>query len=269
MVDTFSGGVIPETLINKGQKNFQLKKRRKINTFVCISTLDSKKRRDIIENRKAAGRGLLFICKSDSGYKTMTENQNTNTTILNEIIRPCIDSDNVCITKDGVKVCDCVLLDNGNISGYTEDHTKALYSFDKDSWYFGKDIGRNNLVSLKDRTESERKEIVAKAHEKARENREQKKNINDLAKAMLEQTMTEDQIQAILGNETTMLLDSSVASVMLGAMIKSALAGSFKAFEAVRDTAGYRPKDISQVDLNANVITEADKSLIDKALKTG
>lgn len=200
----------------------------------------------------------------------MTENTNTNKSILGEVIRPCIDSDSVCITKDGVKVCECVLLDNGNISGYTEDHTKALYVFDKDSWFFGSDIGRcNNLISLKDRTESERKEIREKALESYRENLDRKKNINDLAKAMLEQTLSEKQLSSILGDNTTMLLDNTVASAMLGAMIQGALNGSFKCFEAVRDTAGYRPKDISQVDLNANVLTEADKSLIDKALKTG
>ena len=200
----------------------------------------------------------------------MTENTNTNKSILGEVIRPCIDSDNVCITKDGVKVCDCVLNDNGNISGYTEDHTKALYVFAKDSWYFGRDIGRyNNLVSLADRTEEERKYYGSIGGLKAKENRDAKKNINDLAKAMLEQTLSEKQIKGILGDNTTMLLDNSVASAMLGAMIQGALNGSFKCFEAVRDTAGYRPKDISQVDLNANVLTDADKSLIDKALRTG
>lgn len=198
----------------------------------------------------------------------MTENMNTNKSILGEVIRPCIDSDSVCITKDGVKVCECVLLDNGNISGRTEEGKKALYRFDNDSWYFGSDIGRNNLIDLAGNTERAR-ELGSIGGKKAKENREAKKNINDLAKAMLEQTMTEDQIKAVLGNDTNVLMDSSVASVMLGAMIKSALAGSFKAFEAVRDTAGYRPKDISQVDLNANVLTEADKSLIDKALRTG
>ena len=198
----------------------------------------------------------------------MTENKNTNTTILNEIIRPCIDGDNVCITKDGVKVCECVLQDNGDIKGISEDGKKALYKFDSDSWYFGSDISKLNLVSLSDRTKDERLEIVKKSHDKARENREQKKNINDLAKAMLEQTLSEKQIKGILGDNTTMLLDNTVASAMLGAMIQGALNGSFKCFEAVRDTAGYRPKDIQQVDLNAS-LTEADKSLIDKALKTG
>lgn len=199
----------------------------------------------------------------------MTENTNTNNSILGEVIRPCIDSDNVCITKDGVKVCECVLLDNGDIKGISDDGKRALYKFDSDSWYFGSDISKLNLVSLSDRTKDERLEIVKKSHDKARENREQKKNINDLAKAMLEQTLSEKQIKSILGDNTTMLLDNSVASAMLGAMIQGALNGSFKCFEAVRDTAGYRPKDISQVDLNANVLTEADKSLIDKALRTG
>ena len=199
----------------------------------------------------------------------MTENTTNNNSILGEVIRPCIDSDNVCITKDGVKVYDCVLNDNGNISGYTEDHTKALYVFDKDSWYFGSDIGRcNNLISLKDRTESERNEIREKALKSYRENLERKKDFNELARAMLEQTMSEVQIKAVLGDSSGMLLDSSVASVMLGAMIQGALNGSFKCAEFVRDSAGYRPKDIQQVDLNAS-LTEADKSLIDKALKTG
>lgn len=198
----------------------------------------------------------------------MTENTTNNNSILGEVIRPCVDSDNVCITKDGVKVIDCSLSDNGNIEGYTEDHTKAVYDFKSDKWYFGKGIGKINLVNLADRTEEERKRLGSIGGLKAKENREAKKNINDLAKAMLEQTMTEVQIKAILGEDTNVLLDSSVASVMLGAMIKSALNGSFKAFEAVRDTAGYRPKDIQQVDLNAS-LTEADKSLIDKALKTG
>lgn len=199
----------------------------------------------------------------------MTENMNTNNSILGEVIRPCIDSDNVCITKDGVKVCECVLQDNGDIKGISEDGKKALYRFDNDSWYFGSDISKLNLISLKERTKDERLEIIAKANEKKRENIEKKKNFNELAKAMLEQTMTENQIKAVLGDSSGMLLDSSVASVMLGAMIQGALNGSFKCAEFVRDTAGYRPKDISQVDLNANVLTEADKSLIDKALKTG
>jgi hypothetical protein len=46
------------------------------------------------------------------------------------------------------------------------------------------------------------------------------------------------------------------------AMMERALAGDVKAYTALRDTAGEKPAD--SLDLNANVITEADQSLIEK-----
>lgn len=195
-------------------------------------------------------------------------NDNVKSELLNEITRPCVDNDHVCFTNDNVKISECVVLDNGNIKGITENNVKALYIFDDDKWLFGSEIGYANLIPLTDSKERAR-ELGSKGGLKAKENREQKKNINELAKAMLEQTMTEKQIKSILGDDTNVLLDSSVASVMLGAMIKSALNGSFKAFESVRDTAGFRPKDISEIELSANVMTDSDRSLIDKALKSG
>jgi hypothetical protein len=45
-------------------------------------------------------------------------------------------------------------------------------------------------------------------------------------------------------------------------MYERALAGDVKAAQFLRDTAGEKPADT--VDLNANVMTEADKALIDK-----
>lgn len=46
------------------------------------------------------------------------------------------------------------------------------------------------------------------------------------------------------------------------AMYERALAGDVKAYTALRDTAGEKPADT--VDLNANVMTEADQALIEK-----
>ena len=158
-------------------------------------------------------------------------------------------------------------MDNGDIKGISEEGKKALYKFDNNTWYFGSDISKLNLVNLSLRTKEERQRIGSLGAKKRDENREAKKNINELAKAMLEQTLTEKQLSSILGDNTTMLLDNSVASAMLGAMIQGALNGSFKCFEAVRDTAGYKPKN--EVELNADIMTDADKALIDKALKTG
>jgi hypothetical protein len=48
-------------------------------------------------------------------------------------------------------------------------------------------------------------------------------------------------------------------------MYERALAGDVKAYTALRDTAGEKPADT--VDLNANVMTEADKTLIEKLKK--
>lgn len=187
--------------------------------------------------------------------------------MLNEIVRPSIDDNGVCMSSDNVKILECVLLDNGDIKGISEEGKKALYKFDNNTWYFGNDISKLNLVNLSSRTLEERQRIGSMGAKKRDENREARKNINELAKAMLEQTLTEKQLSSILGDNTTMLLDNSVASAMLGAMIQGALNGSFKCFEAVRDTAGFKPKN--EVELNADIMTDADKALIDKALKTG
>lgn len=46
------------------------------------------------------------------------------------------------------------------------------------------------------------------------------------------------------------------------AMYERALAGDVKAYTALRDTAGEKPAD--NIDLNANVMTEADKQLLEK-----
>lgn len=184
----------------------------------------------------------------------------------NIIIRPSIDSDNICISDNGTKIYECIIDDNNNIKGITEDNIKAFYRYSDNIWYFGHDIAKLNLISLADRTREERQKLGSLGGLKAKENREQKKNINELAKAMLEQTVSEDQIRAVLGDNTTMLLDNSVASLMLGSMIKGALNGSFKCFEAVRDTAGYKPKN--EIEVSADIMTDADRSLIDKALKT-
>jgi hypothetical protein len=45
-------------------------------------------------------------------------------------------------------------------------------------------------------------------------------------------------------------------------MYERALAGDTKAAQFLRDTAGEKPAEA--LDLNANIMTEADKALIDK-----
>lgn len=180
---------------------------------------------------------------------------------------PVIDSNQSCYDPlRDITIYDCIQSeDRSYISGYTSDGVKARYIFAKHKWFYGKEIGtQNNLVNLKDRTEKERKEIVSKAHEKARENRENKKNFNELAKAMLEQVVSNKVISETL-DDTDMMIDNTYGSLILAAMIQGAKNGSFKCAEFIRDTAGYKPKN--EVELNADIMTDADRSLIDKLSK--
>lgn len=187
--------------------------------------------------------------------------------VIQDIVRPSIDPDNnTCLTNDNTVIYDCVIdPDTNNIKGHTDNNTKALYVYNDNKWLFGKDIGYINLISLKDRTESERKEIVSKAHAKARENRENKKNFNELAKALLDMTISDNMIRETLENPDTMI-DNTYGSLILAAMAQGAKNGSFKCAEFLRDTAGYKPKN--ELEVSADIMTDADRSLIDKALKT-
>lgn len=189
---------------------------------------------------------------------------------IQDIVRPSIDPDNnTCLTDDNTIIYDCIIDPNtNNIKGHTDNNIKALYVYNDNIWLYGKDIGRSNLVSLKDRTVEERKQIVEKAHAKARENRERERSMNDLAKSLLNQEASEEEIAAILGTNRKSLLDNSYASLILAAMVKGASEGSFKCAEFIRDTAGYKPATKSELDISADIITDADRSLIDKALKT-
>jgi hypothetical protein len=195
-------------------------------------------------------------------------NDNNNTTILSEVKRPCLDDTMCCYDFQGNKIKECVISDNGNIKGINDsDNSKALYVYETNEWLYGKNIGSYNLINLRERTQDERLKIIEKANESKRRNIENKKNFNELAKAMLEQTLSNKQIQSILGDNTSMLLDDSVASVILGSMIQGALNGSFKCAEFVRDTAGYKPKN--ELEVSADIMTDNDKALIEKALKSG
>ena len=184
----------------------------------------------------------------------------------NACIIPSIDPvNNTCFSPKGI-ISDCYIDPKGNIRGYTEDHKKALFSFSDNKWYFGQEINKTYLISLADRTPEERKKLGSLGGKKAKENREAKKNFNELAKALLDQVASDKVINETL-EDPGMMIDNTYGSLILAAMLQGAKNGSFKCAEFIRDTAGYKPKN--EVELQADIMTEADKSLIDKALKTG
>ena len=181
------------------------------------------------------------------------------------IIRPSIDNDNICITADGTTISNCVIdPDTNDIKGITPDNIKALYKYNDNKWYYGKDIGSLNLINLAGNTERAR-QLGSIGGKKAKENRDAKKNFNELAKALLDLTVSDSMVKETLENPDTMI-DNSYGSLILAAIAQGAKNGSFKCAEFIRDTAGYKPKN--EIEVSADIMTDADRSLIDKALKT-
>lgn len=186
----------------------------------------------------------------------------------NNIIRPVINSNNT-ITDPNTDtlIFDCVLQDNGDIKGHTQDNTKVLYKYSDNKFYYGIEIGKCNLINLRERTADERLAIIAKANESKRANNERKRNLKEIAKALLEYSTGEQQKKQTLGEnyaETFGELETN-GEVMLARMILGAMDGSFKCAEFVRDTAGEKPKN--EVEVSADIMTDADRALIEKLEK--
>jgi hypothetical protein len=192
-------------------------------------------------------------------------NENT-VSITDKNDDPVIDSNQSCFDPlRNITIYDCIQSeDHSFISGYTSDGVKARYIFSKHKWFYGKEIRETNLINLRERTKEERLKIIEKANESRRENIEKKKNFNELAKAMLEQVASNKVISETI-DDTGMMLDNTYGSLILAAMIQGAKNGSFKCAEFVRDTAGYKPKN--EVDIQADIITDADRSLLEKINK--
>jgi len=181
---------------------------------------------------------------------------------------PIIDNTGCCYdpVKD-TKIYNCVLSDDLRfISGYTEEGTKARYSFEYHKWYYGADIKKLYLIPFDQRDPEEAKLIRSMGGKTTQAKINQQRSLNDIAKSMLNSVLTESMVDEILGDSKIMIgEDKTAGSVMIAKMIQTAMAGSFKAAEFVRDTAGYKPKN--EVDISADIMTDEDRSLIDKLNK--
>lgn len=181
---------------------------------------------------------------------------------------PSIDEQNKTVTPDGIIISDCTLSDKGDIIGFTPEGKKAKYILSRNHWYFGSDIGRySNLVSLADRTDEERREYGRIGGLKAKENRDQKRNIQDVAKALLDSMVSDKVIDQYIEHPEAMQ-GKTGADLLIHAMMEQAIkSGNYHCAEFVRDTAGYKPKN--EVEIQADIMTESDKMLIDKVSKVG
>ena len=153
--------------------------------------------------------------------------------------------------------------DYSYISGYTEEGTKAKYIFDKHRWYYGREISMLNFIPITERSPEEQLAIRQKAIAAVHEKQKEKKTLNEIARDLLEAQMSEKMIEEVLGSSKDLLGErKSAGAVIMVKMMQTAMAGSFKAAEFVRDTAGYKPKN--EVELNAEIMSDSDRSLMDK-----
>ena len=131
---------------------------------------------------------------------------------------------------------------------------------------FKKDGG--NLNSIADLTVEERRKMASKAGKASVEARRKKKDLREIAKTMLELQAKKGFIRGSLGENVDTLGEDAenmtVGEVLTARMAIEAANGSFKAYETLRDTAGYKPT--AQVEVAASV-SPADMALVEKVKK--
>ena len=131
---------------------------------------------------------------------------------------------------------------------------------------FKKDGG--NLNSIADLTVEERRKMASKAGKASVEARRKKKDLREIAKTMLELQAKKGFIRGSLGENVDTLGEDAenmtVGEVLTARMAIEAANGSFKAYETLRDTAGYKPT--AQVEVAASV-SQADMALVEKVKK--
>lgn len=121
-----------------------------------------------------------------------------------------------------------------------------------------------NPGNLRRPTSEEARIIGAKGGRASQQAQKRKKNLRELAVALLEADCLSPEQSAEL---TAMGLDASNGSAMLVAMFKRSLAGSERAAEFVRDTSGQAPKTQQQITFGDNMTPEDIRGLSDAELQ--
>ena len=161
---------------------------------------------------------------------------------------PVNDSDNRTVNADNTSP------DNDRVKNSSDSENKD----DK-----GKRNGIDNLIPFNQRTEEQQREIAKMGGKASGEARKKKRDMREVAKAILEHAMNDEQIDEVLGSSKDLLDgDKSVMAVLTARMVQEAGKGSYKHYETLRDTAGFKPKD--EIGISADIMTDADRELIEK-----
>ena len=122
------------------------------------------------------------------------------------------------------------------------------------------------FVKCEDMTEEQRAIHVKGAYATA-EKKRQKRNLQETTLAVLEQRVSREQAQKFIGDKADLIEDENLdMQTLLSIRLATALfeEGNAKAFELLRDTSGQGVKAKSEIELNGNIMTDADRSLLAK-----
>lgn len=111
--------------------------------------------------------------------------------------------------------------------------------------------------------QEKKKELLQKPSKTATE---KKKSMQEISKLLLAKEISRKNVNEVLGNEFSELLvdtEINLYTVCYMKMIQEAAKGNVKAFEIVRDTAGFVK---GQEQEQADVMTDADRKLIDNVI---
>lgn len=117
-----------------------------------------------------------------------------------------------------------------------------------------------------DLTDEEReiqRRIRSQGGKAAQAKRREQETLNEICKSLLNRQLDREQASEILGTAVDLLDDDELilGAVLTIKMCQEAAKGNVRAYETVRDTAGYAPKNLLAV--TADIVTEADRNLMD------
>lgn len=121
---------------------------------------------------------------------------------------------------------------------------------------------RKHFVPITERSPEEQLEIRRKGQAAQTEKRRQRKKITDICNELLSMSAS-DMANGVVNPELAEKLketDISLYDLMVAKMIEESLHGNVKAFTAVRDSAGDKPVDTSEI--KAEVVTDTDMELV-------
>ena len=116
--------------------------------------------------------------------------------------------------------------------------------------------GKENLVSLADRTTDEQREIAKKGGKKSGEVRRKKRTLKEQMEMLLSLPVKDENTKSFiesLGIDPD-TIDNATAITL--SIYQEALKGNTKAYELIRDTLGERPTDKLQIEEAPVIVME-------------